>query len=290
MMCVTKEAQVIVRSDPSPLRWLIGVELARYRNEAGMSLAVASGHTGMSKAKIGHMETGRQQQAPEDMALLLKTYGAEQHDIDRLTTLTGRADQATWWGPWAHVVPDWLKTFVGLEGLAEREFVFEPVIIPGLLQTEEYAAATTANTPRVRQDHGERFVSFRMARTRRLTDHERPLHLHAIIAEAALRLRVGDDELHRNQLQHLIDMAAKPHITIQVVRPEDGLHTALTGQFIVLDFENVRSVAYTELHDGAVYIQDPDQVGSYTMAAESLQRVALSPQQSIKLIKHMSKT
>ncbi|MGP4021619.1 helix-turn-helix domain-containing protein [Saccharopolyspora sp. 5N708] len=287
---MTKEAQMIVRSDPSPLRWLIGVELARYRNESGMSLAVASSHTGMSKAKIGHMETGRQQQAPDDIALLLKTYGAEQHDVDRLTTLTGRADQATWWGPWAHVVPDWLKTFVGLEGLAEREFVFEPIIIPGLLQTEEYARATTASTPRVRQDHGERFVSFRMARTRRLSDAEPPLHLHAVIAEAALRLRVGDDELQRNQLQHLVDMAKRPNITIQIVRPEDGFHSAHTGQFIVLDFEDVRSIAYSELHDGAVYVQDMDQVDSYNMAIDSLQRVALSPQQSIMLIKRILKT
>ncbi len=278
---------MVVRGDPSPLRWLIGVELARYRNEAGMSLAVVSGLTGMSKAKIGHMETGRQQQDPDDIAQLLKTYEIEQHDIDRLTTLTGRADQATWWAPWAQVVPDWLKTFVGLEGLAEREFVFEPVIIPGLLQTEDYARAATSGTPRVRQDHGERFVGFRMARTRRLADQQRPLHLHAVIAEAALRLRVGSSELHHAQLQHLLEIAERPNITIQVVRPEDGLHSAYTGQFIVLDFENVRSIGYSELHDGAVYIQDPDQVDSYTMAAESLQRVALGPEQSAALIKAM---
>ena len=115
-------------------------------------------------------ETGRQQQAPDDIADLLAAYGAEQRDIDRLTSLTGRADEATWWAPWAQVVPDWMKTFVGLEGLAESEFVFEPIIIPGLLQTEDYAAAVTADTPRVRADHSERFVGFRMARTRRLTD------------------------------------------------------------------------------------------------------------------------
>ncbi len=62
----------------------------------------------MSKAKLGHLETGRQQQDPDDIALLLRTYRAEQRDIDRLTSLTGRADEATWWAPWAKVVPDWL--------------------------------------------------------------------------------------------------------------------------------------------------------------------------------------
>lgn len=278
---------MVPRGDPAPLRWLIGVELARYRNLAKLSLAGASERTGMSKAKLGHLETGRQQQAPDDIADLLDAYGAEQRDIDRLTSLTGRADEATWWAPWAQVVPDWLKTFVGLEGLAESEFTFEPIIIPGLLQTEEYAAAATAGTPRVRADHGERFVGFRMARTRRLTDPERPLRLHAVFTEGALRLAVGDPELRRAQLRHLLAMAELPTVTIQVVRPEDGLHTALNGQFIVLGFENVRSIGYVELHDGAVYLQDPDQVQTYTMVAENLQRVALGPEQSVAFIQSM---
>ncbi|GAB3556902.1 transcriptional regulator with XRE-family HTH domain [Actinopolyspora lacussalsi] len=278
-----------VRNDPSPLRWLIGVELARYRNAYGVSLAFVSSQTGMSKAKIGHMETGRQQQDPEDIARLLKSYGTDQHDIDRLTSLTGRAEETTWWGPWAQVVPDWLKTFVGLENLAVCEFVFEPIIVPGLLQTEEYARATMTRTPRVRQDHGERFTGFRMARHRRLTDDTSPLQLHAVVSEAALRLRVDGPEIQQAQLEYLLRMTEQPNVTLQIVRPEDGLHMALTGQFIVLDFEQVRSIAYSELHDGAVYIQDEEQVDSYTMAAESLQRVALGPDQSRDLIEDMLK-
>jgi transcriptional regulator with XRE-family HTH domain len=177
------------RGDPAPLRWLIGVELARHRNAANLSLTEASDQSGISRAKLGHLETGRQQQDPDDITRLLGAYGAEQPDIERLISLTGRADEVTWWAPWAQVVPDWLKTFLGLEGLAENEFVFEPIIIPGLLQTEQYAAAVTANTPRVRADHSERFVSFRMARNRRLTDPKRPLQLHAIFTEEHCGLR-----------------------------------------------------------------------------------------------------
>jgi Domain of unknown function (DUF5753) len=185
------------------------------------------------------------------------------------------------------VVPDWLKTFIGLEGLAESEFVFEPIIIPGLLQTEEYAAAVTANTPRLRADYGERFVGLRMARTRRLINHERPLQLHAIITEGALRLSVGDLQMRQAQLRHLLAMAERPTVTIQVIRPEDGLHTALTGQFVVLGFENVRSIGYVELHDGALYLQEPGQVGTYTMVAQDLQRVALCAERSISFIQSM---
>jgi transcriptional regulator with XRE-family HTH domain len=278
---------MVSRGDPAPLRWLIGVELARYRNAVKLSLTEASDLSGISRAKLGHLETGRQQQDPEDIARLLTTYQAEQRDIARLTSLTSRADEATWWAPWAQVVPDWLKTFVGLEGLAESEFVFEPIIIPGLLQTAQYAAAVTANTPRVRADHSDRFVGFRIARTRRLTDPERPLKLHAVLTEGALRLAVGDQELRQAQLRHLLSVAELPTVTIQVIRPEDGPHTALTGQFVVLGFETVRSIGYVELHDGAVYLQDADQVRTYTMVANDLQRAALAPERSIALIQSM---
>src|SRR5919199_2092962 len=278
---------MVSRGDPAPLRWLIGVELARYRNAVKLSLTEASDLSGISRAKLGHLETGRQLQDPDDIARLLTTYQVDQGDIDRLISLTSRADEATWWAPWAQVVPDWLKTFVGMEGIAESKFVFEPIIIPGLLQIEQYAAAVTANTPRVRADHSDRFVGFRIARTRRLTDPERPLKLHAVLTDSALRLAVGSSELRQAQLRHLLNLARLPTVTIQVVRPEDGPHTALTGQFVVLGFENVRSIGYVELHDGAIYLQDADQVETYNMVAKDLQRAALNPERSIALIQSM---
>jgi transcriptional regulator with XRE-family HTH domain len=272
----------------SPLRWLIGTELARYRNEARLTLAEAATRTGIGRAKLHHLETGRQQQDPGDIATLLTAYEVPARDIDRLTTLTGRADEATWWAPWAAVVPDWLKTFVGLEGLADSEFTFEPTIIPGLLQTQEYAAAVTARSPRVRPDHGERFVGFRMARTRRLTDPDRPLQLHAVITEGALRLAVGTPELRQAQLRHLLEMGKLPNVTIQVVRPEDGPHTAIAGPFMILDFGSAaRPIVYVELKDGAVYLQEPEQVETYTLVSRELQQVAMSPEQSLAAIESM---
>jgi transcriptional regulator with XRE-family HTH domain len=273
----------------SPLRWLIGTELARYRNEARLSLNAAAERAGLSRAKLNHLEMGRQQQDPDDIATVLAAYGAPPRDIDRLASLTGRADDATWWAPWAAVVPDWLKTFVGLEGLADSEFTFEPTIIPGLLQTQEYAAAITANSPRVRRDHGERFVGFRMARTRRLTDPDRPLRLHAVLTDGALRLAVGSEDLRRAQLRHLVEVAKLPTVILQVVRPEDGLHTAIAGPFMILDFDAARPICYVELKDGAIYLQEPDQVSTYRMVARDLEQVALGPEQSIAHIEAMMK-
>ncbi|MER7166020.1 DUF5753 domain-containing protein [Micromonospora sp. NPDC000207] len=194
-------------------------------------------------------------------------------------------------------MPDWFRTYVGLEGLADEAFVFESMVIPGLLQTEEYAQALTLGTGFVRPDHAERFVSFRQARARRLTDDE-PLTLHAVIGEAALRLRVnGDktrgvqlrvngDETRRGQLRHLAAMSELPNVTVQVLRPQDRSHPATpVGKFVVLDFAHVPPIAYTELLDGATYVQDADGVRTHSMVSDNLRQVALSPAESHALIR-----
>ncbi|MGI5127588.1 helix-turn-helix domain-containing protein [Pseudonocardia sp. CA-107938] len=273
-----------------PIRWLIGTELARYRTEAKLSLNEAAERAGVTRHKVNNLEAGRQIQDPDDIAVLLTAYGVPARDIDRLTTLTGRADEAMWWAPWAQVVPDWLKTYVGLEALAERMFVFEAMVIHGLLQTPDYAAAVTASAKSIRPDHGDRFVSFRMARARRLTDPDNPLELHSVIPQWALDLAVGTPEVRRAQLEHLLEMSDLPNVTIQVLRPEDGPHQALGGGFAHLDFgEAVRPVVYIELKDGAVYLQEELQVGAYRMVFTDLQQVALGPEQSREVIASMLK-
>jgi transcriptional regulator with XRE-family HTH domain len=284
---VGQDLVMTVRNDPSALRWLIGVELANIRKQATVAPQEVLDSTGIAKSKLSSMENGRYQQHPDDIAKLLNVYGASQRDIDRLSSLADNATGRTWWAPWSHVVPDWVKTFVGLEGLAEAEFVFQPMVLPGLLQTEEYAQAITEATGFVRRDHSERFVSFRQARARRLTDDE-PLELHAVIGEAALRLGVGTPEVRREQYRHLLTMAKLPTVTIQVLRPEDGPHTAGNGSFVVLDFAQAQAIAYTEHLDGAVYVQDQDDVHTYKMAVDNLQSVALAPTKSAALIRSLS--
>lgn len=274
------------RSDPSALRWLVGVELTHYRKLSGLTLVQASEETGITRAKVGHMETGRYQQFPDDVTKLMTLYGASRADVERLASLSGSSEGRSWWAPWSHLVPDWFKTFVGLEGLAEAEFCFEPMVLPGLLQTEEYAQAITEATGFVRRDHSERFVSFRVARAKRLTEPE-PLELHAVIGEAALRLEVGTPEVRRAQYEHLLALGKRRNVTIQVLRPEDGPHTAGTGGFFVLDFAQAQSVAYAERLDGAVYVQDQDDVRTYKMAVENLRTVALSAQRSTAYIQSL---
>lgn len=281
-----KMVGMTTRHDPSALRWLIGVELANHRKQAAITPQQVLEATGITRTKLSSMENGRYHQLPEDIVALLGCYDVPRHDIDRLTSLTGRGEGKTWWAPWSHLVPDWFKTFVGLEGLAEAEFCFEPMVLPGMVQTEDYAQAITEATGFVRRDHSERFVSFRVARARRLTDSE-PLKLHVVIGEAALRLDVGTPEVRQAQYRHLLALGKRSNVTVQVLRPEDGPHTAMSGKFVVLDFAQAQSIAYAERLDGAVYVQDQDDVRTYKMAVDNVQSVALSSHQSLALIKSL---
>jgi DNA-binding XRE family transcriptional regulator len=272
------------RNDPSALRWLVGVELRNYRVRSGETNAAAAKAVGCSPGKITHLESGRYFPQPEEIASLLNFYGAPRWDVERLSALAGRADQKTWWAPWVDVLPDWLKTFVGLEGIAETEFTYVPLVLPGLLQTEDYAAALTAAAIRVRPDHNERVVSFRMARQQRLVSED-PLHLTAVIEESVLDRPVGSPDVMRAQMRHLVELANQDNIELRVLPTGVGPHAGLAGRFTVLHFQDAQSIGYVEIPDGAVYVQDFDQVGGYTRSSDRLRDAALTQKRSIKIIK-----
>ncbi|HKR48875.1 MAG TPA: helix-turn-helix transcriptional regulator [Pseudonocardiaceae bacterium] len=272
------------RGDPSALRWLIGVELHNYRKRAGQTLAAAAKALGCSAGLVGHFEKGLYFPQPEQIAGLLAFYGAPRWDVERLSSLAGRADQRTWLAPWNDVIPDWLKTYVGLEGLASDEINYAPLVLHALIQTEGYSRGATAGSSRVRPDQVERLVGLRMERQHRLFSDTAPLRLTAIIEESVLDRPIGGAATMREQLEHLMKLAARDNINILVLPTSVGRHDSLEGMFSVLRFEQAQSIGYIEYTDGAIYVQDQDQVAAYTQTAESLCSVALSQRESVQAI------
>jgi transcriptional regulator with XRE-family HTH domain len=272
------------RGDPSALRWLIGVELHNYRKRAGQTLANAAKALGCSPGLVGHFEKGLYFPQPEQIAGLLAFYGAPSWDVDRLSSLAGRADQRTWLAPWNDVIPDWLRTYVGLEGLASHEIAYMPLVLHALVQTQDYSIGATAGSARVRPDQVERLVSLRTERQRRLFSDTDPLRLTAIIEESVLDRPIGGDATMRAQLQHLVDLSARNNVDILILPTSVGRHDSVEGKFSVLHFEQAQSIGYIEYPDGAIYIQGQDQVTAYTRTAESLRSVALPPPESVKAI------
>jgi hypothetical protein len=267
---------VAERDDPVALRWLIGVELGNFRKRSGMRATDAAKVLHCSPGKIGHMESGRNQQQPAEVTALLRAYGADLADIDRLASLSGGADRPTWWAPWTDVVPDWLRTFVGLEGLASTVSAYATFAVPALLQTREYSLAATVGGSRVRPDHAERVVGLRMDRQRRLDSDGVPLGLLALIEESVLDRPIGGPAVLRRQLEHLISQSDRDNVEIRILPTSVGAHDGALGPFTLLDFAQAQSIAYIEIVDGALYVQDQDQVAGYTRTVTSLREVALS--------------
>ncbi|HEY6424966.1 MAG TPA: helix-turn-helix transcriptional regulator [Pseudonocardiaceae bacterium] len=272
------------RGDPSALRWLIGVELHNYRKRAGQTLAAAAKALGCSPGMVGHFEKGLYFPQPDQIAGLLSFYGAPRWDVDRLSSLSGRADQRTWLAPWHDVIPDWLKTYVGLEGLASHEITYMPLVLHALVQTHDYSIGATAGSARVRPDQVERFVGLRMERQRRLFSDTGQLRVTSLIEESVLDRPIGGPRTMRAQLAHLVELSGRDNLEILVLPTAVGHHDGLEGAFSVLHFEQAQSIGYIEYSDGAIYVQDQDQVAAYTRTVDSLRAAALPQRESVEAI------
>lgn len=258
------------RGDPSALAWLIGSELKRERLRAKVSGTVAGKVIGVSHATISYMESGSTQQEPAKVTKLLKSYGCDQADVDRLARLAGRyATEGTWWADFRDVVADWLATFLGLEALASAEFVWEPSVLPGMLQIPEYHEALLHNHLRLAPAEVPQVVSLRRARQERLLGTN-PLTFTTVIEERILDRPVGDPQVMRRQLEKLLEWNSLPNVNLHVMAEESGVHDGLDGEFTLLDFAEARSVGYIEFPDGGVYIQDQDRVREYNLARERM--------------------
>ncbi|ASU77641.1 XRE family transcriptional regulator [Actinopolyspora erythraea] len=271
------------RGDASALRWLIGNELRLARERAGRKQGEAAALLGCSQAKINYLETGRNKQQPDEVSKLLHFYEAGAAKADRLAAIAGHPDQGTWWADFEDVVPDWFATFVGLEGLASREFVYETMTIPGLLQTREYATALLNGHLRVPVIDIEQVVNLRIARQQSLYGSS-PLHFEVVVEESVLDRVVGGHEVMQAQLRHIVSLCERDNITLRVMPLSVPVHDGIEGEFMVLDFEQAQSIGYIEYPSGAIYIQNQEQVAGYTKAAQRLNEAALTPEQSLRAV------
>lgn len=271
------------RSDPSALRFLIGHDLRATRERSGLKQAGAGKMLGCSQAKINYLETGKTQQKPDEVTDLLRAYGAEVEHVDRMSSLAARADQGTWWAPFDDVLPNWFKTFVGLEGLAASASTYGSLLLPGQFQTSGYAAALLKGNLRVPPMDASQVVRARMAR-QRLTDAASPLRFRAIIEEYVLDRIVGGPQVMRAQLEHLLDLMRRDNVELHVMPVGVTVHDGLDGDFLLLDFDEAQSIGYIEYPTGAIYVQGQDQVAAYTLSADRLCDAALSVSDSADVI------
>lgn len=267
-----RERAATVRGGPA-LRIALGAQLRRLREGSNVSVAEAAEVIRATHSKISRLELGRSGAKQRDVADLLSLYGvADEVQREELLALARQASIPDWWRQYSGVVPSWFALYVGLERAASIIRVYEVQFVHGLLQTEDYARAVIliahAGTP---ADEIDRRVSLRMKRQELLTRPDAP-EVWTVLDEAALRRSPDGRAVMRAQLEHLLEMAELPNVTIQVMPLGVGPHAAAGGSFTILRFPepDVPDLVYLEQLDSALYLDDPGDVTGYQAVMDQL--------------------
>ena len=273
-------------------RMMLGSQLRRLREAAGITPDAAGWHIRSSRSKISRMENGRVGFKDRDLRDLLMLYGVtDPQVISAMLALAGQAQTQEWWAQFGDILPSWFEPYLGLEASASRIRSFDAQFVHGLFQTEAYARAVTALGHRnVSPDEIDRWVAVRMKRQELLTAANPP-RVWSIIDEAALRRPVGGVTVMRAQLRRLAEVAELPNVTLQVVPFQAGGHDAAGGSFTILRFSepDVPDVVYIEQLTGAIYLEKPTATDNYLDIMNRLSATSLSPAQTIPFFEDISR-
>jgi transcriptional regulator with XRE-family HTH domain len=271
---------------PTVRRRRLALELRRLREAARLTCEEVAEHLECSTSKVSRIETGRVSVSPRDVRDMLDLYGVSAQQGASLVQLARDSRQKGWWHAYSDTIAPRFATYIGLESAASEIGIYEVTLIPGLLQTEDYARAVLmAGTVGGDHDGVERNVELLMARQPLLTSADPP-RLWAVLDEAALRRTVGGAGLMRLQLEHLLDLARLPNVAIQVIPFGAGAHPAMGRPFVILAFPERADpdVVYLEDLTSALYVEDVDEVDHYNMFFNHLRATALSFEDSASLI------
>jgi transcriptional regulator with XRE-family HTH domain len=271
-------------------RLLLGSQLRRLREAQGVSREDAGYEIRASESKIGRMELGRVSFKERDVADLLTLYGVSDPGLrGELLGMVRIANAVPWWHDYTDVVPGWFQSYLGFEEAAGSISAYEVQFVPGLLQTEDYARAVIRlGSQSAPESEIERRVEVRMRRQRLLTGERAP-RLAMVIDEAALRRPCGGPEVMRGQLDHLLELAERPGIDLQVMPLGTAGLRAESGTFSLLGFPepDLDDVVYLEQFTTALYLDRPREVAEYRDTLDRLREDGLSLGASRELLSGM---
>lgn len=263
-------------------RMILGSQLRRLREAAGITRADAGYLIRGSDSKMSRLELGRVGFKERDVVDLLKYYGVtDPAEHEKFLTLVAKTNQPGWWRNFHDLMPKWFEDYVGLEEAASLIQTYELQFVPGLLQTEQYirAVVNRGEMKTVSQEI-ERRVELRVQRQKLLLNPQGP-RFWAVIDESVLHRPLGGREVLAQQIDKLLEVTRLPHISIQIV-PYELSGCAAEGSFALLRFAQpeLPNIAYVEHLVGALYLERPDEVESFSRAMDRLAVAALTPEQS----------
>lgn len=255
---------------PTIRRKRLSDALRQLRRNRKLTAEEVARNLGWDPSKISRIETG-DWKLPRvaDIERLCDVYDVTTAERQALITLARQARERGWWEEFKDVIGPALP---GLEAEAVRIRQYQPLLIPGLLQTPDYTRAL-CRAGMCSDAETERRVEVRRAR-QRIFDRPFPPLLWAVIDEAALRKMVGGRDVMRDQVHHLLQVTTQQNIVIQVLLDAVGAHASMGGPIVLLDYETDPTIAYVENVD--LYLEASDAVAGYTMRYGHVMGSALS--------------
>jgi transcriptional regulator with XRE-family HTH domain len=270
-----------VRS-PTVRRRELGRLLRALRTDKGLTVEQVAEHLLCSPSKVSRMETGQGVATPRDIRDLYELYGVtDEAERDRMMILAREAKERAWWESYGLAY----ATYVGLEAEAMAISTFQSSVVPGLLQTPDYArAAHERSRPRLESRQIDLQIEAKLTRQRILTQDDPP-SLAVVLDEAALRRMVGGRQVMADQLSKAMDMSALPNVTVQVIPFARGAHPAVESNFTLLELpEPNPGVVFVEGLIGSTYLARAEDLKRYDEIFAELQSIALNPKDTAALI------
>ncbi|POX59960.1 transcriptional regulator [Streptomyces sp. Ru62] len=279
-----------MQNGPAVRRRKLGAELRMLRTGAGLTSGEAARLVGWHQSKVSRIETGASGVKPADLRLLLDAYQVRDAHLRELLLMLAGAEDAggrhRWWHAYRGVLPPTYRDFISLESQASAMRTLETTVVPGLLQTPEYARAVTrAAVKDLDEDRLDTLVEVRLARQDVLRS-DPPLVLSAVLDEAVLRREVGGPEVMARQLERLMEAARLPQVRLQVLPFAAGAHVGLTGPFVIFSFPSTSDLDVVVLDQltSSLYLERKEDLMAYSEAFNTLQFHALSPEESLDYI------
>ncbi|WP_433711289.1 helix-turn-helix domain-containing protein [Nocardia sp. CA-084685] len=271
----------------------LGQYLREAREEQGMSLAEAAEHINRSAPTLLRIEKGiTKKLQPLEIEALCRLYGFDQVKTEAMKGLAQQANTKNWWREFDDLIPANFDIYVGLETAAQEIATYQPDLIPGLLQTPDYARALMRSAlPLDATEEIERRVQLKMRRQLLITRKVNPVAFQVVIHEGAIRRVVGGGKVMAAQLRHLADMSTRTNITVRVLPFAAGIPLGdPVGSFVILRFgAGVRTVVYAEIFTGDLYLEKSASLRRYAGAYEAIQQAALDEPRSRSLLRQVAK-
>lgn len=274
-----------VSGGPTVRRVRLGKQLAEARRALNMTRTDVATAMEVSESTVTRWETGRGRiQVPFLRGLLTHLNVTDDARVQELLSLAREGRQRDWMAELGGELGQLYRTLLGLEEDALAVMDYEAIVIPGLLQTNDYAKAVhLAELPAIDDAVIDGRLKVRAERQDRFFHRDPPPVFHAILDEGCLLRRVGGDEVWRAQLRHLVEMSEHRNVTLQVLRFDVGAHASTLGAFLLMEFTDMNPVAYIEVPAGDILLE-AGKASVYVQRFRSLATVALPPPQSVAWI------